>query len=307
MINRRKFLQNTGALALGGLALGNATSSFGNLTMPMGRTVGLQLYTLFTSIDSDLDGALKKVSGIGYKEVESAFSKKGGFYGMSAKEFAAKTKEFGLAWKSHHVGGAPFKLRPGQKPPVDANGKPFEIPPMKNLRDNSQEVVDAVAEGGVEYLVCSSTPIETMDEVKASAEVLQKTAEACKKAKVTFAYHNHTKEFVAIDGQLPYDYFLSQISADLLKMELDLGWATVAGADPVELFKKSPGRFPLWHVKDINKETQKPVEVGTGYVDFKKIFAAASTAGMKHIFVEQDGAPDPYVNIEISYKNIQKL
>jgi sugar phosphate isomerase/epimerase len=307
MIDRRKFLQNTGALALGGFALSTSSTAFSMISKPMARPVGVQLYTVMTQIDKDLDGTLKKIASIGYREVESAFSMKTGFYGLSAKEFAAKTKSLGLAWKSNHTIGAPFKLPAGAKPPVGADGKPMVIPPMKNLLENRQEIIDSAAEGGVEYLVCSFTPLKTTDEIKQSLDTLQKTAEGCKKAGITFAYHNHTQEFEMVDGKLPYDMILSQISADILKLELDLGWATVAGADPVELFKKSPGRFPLWHVKDINKETKKPTEVGNGYVDFKRIFEAASTAGLKHIFVEQDGAPDPLANIELSFKNLEKI
>jgi sugar phosphate isomerase/epimerase len=307
MINRRKFLQNSGALALGGFALSNQASALSLFTKPAPKNAGVQLYTTMSTIDKDLDGTLKKIAEIGYKEVESAFSMKGGFYGLTPKEFAAKVKSFGLSWQSHHTIGAPFKMPPGAKGPTGPDGKPIVIPPMKNLLDNHQEIVDAAAAGGVSYLVCASTPINTPDEVKQSLETLQKTGEACKKAGIGFAYHNHTREFENVGGQLPYDMFLSQISADLLKMELDLGWATKAGADPVELFKKHPGRFPLWHVKDLSKDAQTPVEIGAGYIDFKRIFAAADTAGMKHYFVEQDGAPNPLVNLENSFKGLTAI
>ena len=93
---------------------------------------------------------------------------------------------------------------------------------------------------------------------------------------------------------------LSQINADILKMELDIGWASVAGADPVELFKKSPGRFPLWHVKDINAQ-KAPTEIGNGTVDFKRVFAASKISGMQYFFVEQDGATNPVQSITTSY------
>ena len=78
-------------------------------------------------------------------------------------------------------------------------------------------------------------------------------------------------------------------------------------ADPVALFNQHLGRFPLWHVKDVDKESGKPVEVGNGYVEFKRIFAQANRSGMKHIFVEQDAAPKPFENIATSFKNLNKL
>ena len=308
MINRRKFLQNSGALALGSLTLAHESSAatlFNNA--PAAIPAGIQLYTVTSKIEADLDGTLKKIAEIGYKELESAFTRKGGYYGLKPKEFAAKAKEYGMTWRAHHCGGAPFRMPAGATPPVGPDGKPFVMPPMKNLRDNFQEVVDECAEGGVSYLVCSSTPIDTMDEVKQSIDTLSKTGEACKKAGIGFAFHNHVKEFEKVEGQLPYDMFLTQISADILKMELDLGWVTKSGTDPLELFKKNPGRFPLWHVKDLSRITQKPVEVGEGYVDLKRVFADASNAGLKYFFVEQDQAPDPLVNVATSYANLQKL
>jgi sugar phosphate isomerase/epimerase len=73
-------------------------------------------------------------------------------------------------------------------------------------------------------------------------------------------------------------------------MELDLAWATKAKQDPVELFKLHPGRYPLWHVKDLDKTTMNPAEVGTGVVDFKRILIMQKNPGMKYFFVEQDGA-----------------
>jgi sugar phosphate isomerase/epimerase len=175
---------------------------------------------------------------------------------------------------------------------------------MKNLRDHYQEMVDAVAEGGVSYLVCSSTPIDTLEEVEQSIAVFRKTGAACQKAGIEFAFHNHTKEFDLVGGKVPYDMFLSEIPAELMKFELDLAWVTRSGTDPLELFKNHPGRFPLWHVKDLDRVTQKPVEVGAGYVDLKRVLAGAESAGLKHLFVEQDAAPQPLQNIANSYKNL---
>jgi sugar phosphate isomerase/epimerase len=308
MINRRKFIQNTGALALGGLAISQQTMGMSLLkNVADKKNVGIQLYTVTNAMDTDLDATLKRVAEIGYKDLETAFSRKGGFYGLKPKEFTAKAKEYGLSWRAHHIGGAPFRMPAGAAPRLDAEGKPIVMPKMLNLRENYQEVVDLAAEGGVKYLVCSSTPIDTLEDVKLSIETFNRTGEACKKAGIGFAFHNHTKEFDRIEGKVPYDMFLTEISADLMKMELDLAWATKSGTDPLELFKKNPGRFPLWHVKDLDRVTQKPVEVGAGYVDLKRVFAAAETAGLQYLFVEQDAAPQPLDNIATSYKNVKAL
>ncbi|WP_332367919.1 sugar phosphate isomerase/epimerase [Spirosoma telluris] len=183
-----------------------------------------------------------------------------------------------------------------------------KMPPMLSLRDNYQQLVDEAGEGGLTYLVCASTPVATLDEIQKSIEVFQKTGEACKKAKIGFAYHNHATEFDAVEGgKTPYDLILSQTDKDLVKMELDLAWAVKAGKDPVKLFQEHPGRFPLWHTKDIKSDLKTITEVGNGVVDFKSAFAAAKTAGLKYFFVEQDMAAQPIESITTSYTYLKKL
>jgi sugar phosphate isomerase/epimerase len=304
MSNRRNFLKRSGALALGGLVFAKEMRA-AFLLNPASRAVGLQLYTLSAVIDADVKGTLKKVADIGYKEIESAYTRLGGYYGMKPKEFNTALNDLGLSWKSHHVIGAPFKMPAGMKPPTGPDGKPIVFPAMRNLKENMQALVDEAAEGGVPNLVCANIPTGTTEELKSSIAILNKTAEACKKAGITLAYHNHDMEFKMVDGKMPYDLLLSETSD--LKMELDLCWVTKAGIDPVELFKKNPGRFPLWHVKDIDKDFKGPQPVGTGIVDFKRIFANADTAGMKHFFVEHDMPADPYASITTSFTNLQKI
>ncbi|PSR53284.1 xylose isomerase [Adhaeribacter arboris] len=306
-MKRRNFLLQSGAMALGGLLSANQLSASKLFNPAAMRPVGLGLFTLFNIIDEDVTGNLKKVAALGYQEIESAFSKKGGYYGMKAQEFAKFTKDIGLAWQSHHVLGAPFKLPPGAKMPTGADGKPITIPPMRNLRDNYQELVDEAAAGGVKYLVCANTPIGTLDEVKASIDVLNKSAEAAKKAGLIFCYHNHDAEFKKVEGQVPYEMLLAQTDPNNLKMELDLAWAVKGGYDPVALFKKYPGRFPLWHVKDLTQDRQTIQPVGSGTIDFKTIFAQAKQAGMQHFFVEHDMPADPFASITTSMQNLKKL
>ena len=136
---------------------------------------------------------------------------------------------------------------------------------------------------------------------------MNKSAEACKKAGITFAYHNHDAEFKEVEGKIPYHLLLTETNPDLLKMELDLCWVTKAGVDPVELFRNHPGRFSLWHVKDIDKELKGPLPVGTGIIDFKRIFANAELAGMKHFFVEHDMPADPFASITTSINNLKNI
>jgi sugar phosphate isomerase/epimerase len=301
MQNRKTFIRNSACFVAGSFGIPSFAKSF---LIPSYPPPGIQLFTFFDLIDADVEGTLKRIAKIGYIEIESAFSKKGGYYGYSVKEFAALIKNSGLVWKSHHVLGAPFKLPPGTKMPPGPDGKPFDIGKIRNLRDNMQALIDEAAEGGVEFLVCANTPFGTMDDIRSSITVLNKTEEACKKAGLKFVYHNGDGEFHAVEGKVPYSLFLKETN---VKMELDLAWAIKGGQDPVELFNQNPGRFPLWHVKDLDNSYQNVLPVGSGTIDYKRIFAASETAGLKFYFVEHDMPKDPWDSIEKSISVLKLL
>jgi len=314
-MQRRKFIQS-GALGLSGVLLGQYANAEFFSARKASPPVGLQLYTLGNLMTTDPQGTLQKLAAIGYKELESAGSQKGNFYGFTPKELSAMIKSAGMHWRSAHVGGAPFSVEQMMKMAKTAEDSARlkkiaesmkDRPKSLNLRDNYQELANAAAEGGISYLVCSSIPVSTLDEIKQAVDVFNKSGEACKKAGVQFAYHNHTSEFDEVEGHRPFDYILSNTDKNLVKMELDLAWATKAKQDPVALFKMHPGRFPLWHVKDLDKATQNPAEVGTGIVDFKRIFDNSKQSGLKYYFVEQDGAPQPLQNVTNSYNYLNKL
>jgi sugar phosphate isomerase/epimerase len=316
MATRRKFLQQLGTVTSSVILLpqlGRAARIFPNMaSMP----IGLQLYTLGGLMTTDTKGTLQKVAAIGYSQVESAGSQKGNYYGYTPKDFSAMVKDAGMHWRSAHVGGAPFTIEQIMKMAktaadsarIQKMAEQFKNrPKTANLKENYQQLADEAAEGGLSYLVCSSIPVSTMDEIKTAVDVFSKAGEACKKNGVQFAYHNHVTEFDEVEGHRPFDYILNNTDKDLVKMELDLAWATKAKQDPVELFKLHPGRYPLWHVKDLDKTTMSPAEVGSGVIDFKRIFDNAGESGMKYFFVEQDGAPQPLQNIANSYSYLDKL
>jgi len=316
MKTRRQFLLQSGALALAGIILPRraGTEFFSGANAK--HSIGLQLYTLGDLMTKDPLGTLKALAAIGYTELESAGSEKGNFYGYAPKELASIIKDLGMHWRSAHVGGAPFSpaqiMKMAKTAEDSARIKQYvaklkDMPKTFNLKENYKELADQAAEGGLSYLVCASIPVSTLDEIKTAADVFSKAGEACKKVGVQFAYHNHITEFDTVEGQRPFDYILSNTDKEMVKMELDLAWATKANQNPVELFKKHQGRFPIWHVKDLDKTSKNPVEIGNGYIDFKPIFKAADIAGMKYFFVEQDGASKPLESVKTSYQNLSKI
>lgn len=291
MTTRRSFLK-TAAVASAGLYV--SPSAF----FKKQKYIGLQLYTVRDAMKENPTAALAKVAEIGFNSVEGAtYTGSQLFYGMDAKTFAATLKQNGLIIPSGH-----YMLGLQKMNGADTKG---------TILHEWDKAVDDAAEAGIQHMVCAYLfPDErgTIDHYKEMAGQFNTAAERCKKAGIQFCYHNHDFEFEAQNSVLPYDILLKETDKDLVKMELDLYWATKAGHDPVELFNANPGRYPLWHVKDMdNTAAHAFTEVGNGVIDFKKIFAAAKTAGMKYFFVEQDKCPgSPYDSISQSIAYIKK-
>lgn len=260
--------------------------------------IGLQLYTVRDAMAKDVAGTLAKVAKIGYNSVELAtYTGSEKFYGMDAKSFAAELKKNGLIAPSSH-----YRLGLDKDNGQDMQG---------TLLHDWQKAVDDAASVGIKNMVCawlSPTERGDIDTYKRLAATCNTAAETCKKAGIQFCYHNHDFEFQEQNGQLPYKILLDETDKNNVKFEVDLYWVTKANHDPVELFMQNPGRFPLWHVKDMdNTAAHNFTEVGNGVIDFKKIFMHADHAGLKYFFVEQDQCPgDPFDSITKSIAYIKK-
>ncbi|HET9506093.1 MAG TPA: sugar phosphate isomerase/epimerase [Hymenobacter sp.] len=286
MASRRAFVKSAALLSAGALV------SPALLAAPAKKYIGLQLYTVRDAMQQDPAGTLAKVAQLGYNSVEGAtYTGSQKFYGMEPAAFAKVLKQHGLLMpSSHYVLGEALN-----------NGQPTQ----GTILHGWDKAVDDAAQVGAKYMVCAylfDSERGSLDHYKQIAAHLNKAGERCQKAGIQLCYHNHDFEFAAQGGQLPYDILLKETDKNLLKMELDLYWVTKAGHDPLALFKAHPGRFPLWHVKDMDKTEKKDfTEVGNGVIDFKKIFAARQLAGMQYFFVEQDRTPgDPFVSIKQS-------
>jgi len=259
--------------------------------------IGVQLYTVRDAMKSDFEGTIAKVASIGYKEVEFA-----GYFDHSPKDIRAILDKNGLSAPSCHV-------------------------PYSTVEMMWPQALDAAHTIGHKLIVNPWIEPEqrnSPDGWQRAAELFNKAGEAAKKAGIQFAYHNHTFEFQpakSLDGKFPYDYLLKQCDKNLVKMELDLCWISVAGKDPIKYFNENPGRFPAVHVKDIKQlpspedaPTANPdrnmgflTEVGSGIIPWKDIFANAGKAGIQHYFVEHDNPSDGFASIKKSYDFLHGL
>lgn len=305
MVDRRKFFFTSGQALLS--ALGASSLALAAEVDVSNRSFGLQLFTLVDVMDANVAGTLQTVARIGYRDLQSSFSRQAGIYGMTPRAFAAFVRDLGMTWSSHHVPGVSRKVEPGAKPRLDAKGRPIVYGKVLTLQDNMQELIDYIADGGPRYLVCAGVPTGTIDEVHASIDMLNRAGEACKKAGLMLSLHNHEAEFRPLGSTTPYELILKGTDPDNLTMELDIGWAVRAGADPIALFQRYPGRFSLWHVKDMDSKLSKPMPLGEGVIDFPRIFSHANVAGMKHYYVEHDFPDDPFASITKSLHYLKRM
>jgi sugar phosphate isomerase/epimerase len=287
--SRREFLKaSAGSLA--------ATTLLGAGFAPLsarllGLPAGLQLYTVKDELAKDFDGTLKKVAAIGYTEVEAA-----GFYDRSAADFRKSIESAGLTLPAGHYS-------------------------LQELLQGLDAKLAFAHELGLKYIVCSFPFVAnpgrfhadkyyqeiragiTLDDWKWNADQFNKVGEQAKKAGMQFAYHNHNLEFRKEKGVTAFDELLRLTDPHLVKMEMDIGWVASTGNDPAAYLEKYPNRFELLHVKDIRPgqpstegEGTGSTELGRGVIDWKKVFAAAKRASVKHYFIEQE---DPFVNMPV--------
>ena len=277
MVSRRSFLVSAGA----GVAAGSVVSS---ISFAAGSKIplGIQLWTVKAEAEKDLEGTLKKLYALGFREIEFA-----GYYNRSAADIGKLVKGIGLTPTSTHA-AADLIASSGDQVIADA----------KTL--------------GLKYIICSSpmTPkpekaklewgkkMEALDldDWKANAELFNKFGKQVKDAGMTFGYHNHYTEFKKFGDKMGYTELMANTDPNFVKIEMDIGWVVAARQDPLALLSKYKGRVVALHVKDVGKLADDPHQstttaLGEGTIDYKKVIAAAYAQGVRHYFYEQE---EPY-------------
>ncbi len=263
-MDRRKFIQ-TSSLAAAGLTMLPSL-----LEAKKKSAIGLQLYTLRDVIKSDVKGILTKVAAMGYTKAETYGYKDGKLFDMPVAEYNTFVKSIGLDTVSGHY-GIDMTVNGWDKACEDAKflGQKYVIVPWMDKKYYS-----------------------SLDELKKTCDQLNKAGEVAKKHGLQFGYHNHAFEFQMVGDKTIFENMLELLDPKLVIWELDIFWVVNAGHDPVKYFEKYPKRFPLWHVKDMDKTNkERNADVGTGTIDYKMLLTKAKQAGLKQFFMEQETYP----------------
>ncbi len=273
-----------------------ATGALATLSLPMASRAatgpaiepGLQLYTVRKLLEADFAGTLEEIAKIGFREVQVSPRA-----GKTPGEIRRLLDDNGLICPSIHL----------------------------ELRNTTQEEIEAAQALGAQYVFLSAPRqalrIEdgkfvglrddlTLDTWREIADGLNETGAEFQKAGLQFGYHNHAFEFPPIEGVVPFDLLCERTDPDAVALEIDLGWAQVGGADPLEYFARYPGRFPVCHVKDVLADGSF-VDPGKGTVDFARAFSKAKQAGLRHFFVEHDTTQAPMATAAAGYEYLRTL
>ncbi|PID71071.1 MAG: sugar phosphate isomerase [Flavobacteriales bacterium] len=257
---------------------------------------GMTFYTIREELKENPKEVIKEVADMGYKYIEATGYKDGMLYGMTPVEFKAYLDEVGLEPISSHQGGV--TLENVDKMIADLKTAGFKyfvipVPPMGHFKYDAEKNAMSMS--------------EDLDELVA---IFKTIGEKCNDAGLKLLYHNHNFEFSPNSkGIVPLDYFLENVGPDLMNFQLDLYWITKGGADPLAYFEKYPGRFKIWHVKDMD-EQGRFAPVGKGTIDFGKILAKKEQSGMEYYIVEQDKTFDgmkPMEAVKISREGLKKF
>jgi len=289
MINRRTFIQQAGAFASAAVVF--------PAPQPQSRyKMGLQLYTVRAPMRADVDGTLKRVASLGYEEVETyGFDPEAlRYYGLDAKAFAQRLRDNDLTTPSGHYDLNRFVASPDD---------------LKRYVDRCIEGAHAVGHTYITWPLIDEG-FRTIEKFKVVAERLNTTGAQVKKAGLQLAYHNHDFEFVEQNGQIGYDIILKETDPALVKLQMDLYWiAHGSKLTANEWFRRAPGRYMMWHVKDMHRTSRDYTELGNGTIDFTRIWPDAKLAGLKHFFVEQGGnfTHDPMRSIADSAEYVKRV
>jgi sugar phosphate isomerase/epimerase len=268
-MSRRDFIKNAATQAA---AVGILSSAALDLRAnPLGIPIGCQTWPVRELIAKDFPGTIKQLAGAGFQSIELCSPvgyADSGFAGLakySGTELRKILSDAGVTCESSHFG-------------------------IKELRDNQDDRIAWAKDVGLTQMIVPSLDgpkKPTMDDVKRAADEYNKMGEKSAKAGIQQGLHNEDFELTMVDGKRTYDLLLELLDPKLVKFQFQV--STVSrGYDAAEYFTKYPGRFISMHVQGWSSQTKKIMPVGQDTLDWKKIFSAAKTGGIKNYFVEMN-------------------
>lgn len=265
-LSRRDFVKTTACAVA-------STVAFADLlrATPLGFPIGCQTWPVRKMIAADFPGTIKQLADAGFQSIELcspigyADNDFGGLVKYKGAELKKILNDYGVTCVSSHFG-------------------------MDELRKDQQRSIDWAKDVGLTQMLVASLggpDKPTMDDVKKAADEYNKMGEQAAKAGIQQGLHNEGFELSTVDGKRTYDVLFSLLDPKLVKFQFQV--STISkGYDAAEYFTKYPGRFISMHVQGWSAETKKVTAVGQDSLDWKKIFTAAKTGGIKNYFVEMN-------------------
>ena len=242
------------------------------------KEVGIQLYSVrsligvFGKSEGDYKPVLQALADMGYTFVEAASYKDGMLYGQTPEQFRKDVEDAGMRVISTHC-------------TLNLSDEELASGDFSKALAWWDECIAAHKAAGAEYIVVPSMrKVSTLEELATYCRYFNEVGARCAAAGMKFGYHNHSREFEKIEDRVMLDYMIENTDPDKVLFEMDVYWAVMGKASPVDYFKKYPGRFKLLHIKDRREIGQ------SGMVGFDAIFANAETAGVENIIVEIEGS-----------------
>lgn len=295
-MKRRDFIEKSALLSTAAFLPFQSISSAQETKYKM----GLQLFTIHQDMINDPTATLTSVKEMGYEDFETfGFDPtKGTYYGMSAKDFKAILNDLNLTASSGHFGFSTI-----------LNGSMDE-----RNRFINQCIAGAKALN-LKYVTWPWMAPEqrTLETFKRLPDILNDIGEQVTQAGLGFAYHNHGFEFVDYNGETAYDIILRETDPELVKLQMDMYWVMHSSKfTPKQLVAQQPGRYVMWHIKDMDENTRDYTELGNGSIDYTKILPDPDKSGLAYYYLEQGGnfAESALKSVEVSAqyfkKNLQK-
>ena len=277
-VNRRDFLHTMGAAAASGMLARVPLGSAKRLDR-----IGLETYAVRHAMAQDPERTLAAIRAIGYTDVELLWSFN--LFGRTPAQVAATLKNEGLRAPSCHMSAETIFV-----------GWERSLEKAKVL--------------GHQYLFVpdfEEWTKQTLDDWREWADRFNAAGAVARKAGIWLGFHNESYHQKPIDGQVPFDVFISRLDPSVTRLQLDVGNMLVGGGDPMQYLQKYPDRFWSFHLKDAVADRSRDTGLGKGIFDFKRFLAAVPMLEQKPAHVEQETASDAAGDLADARSNFEYL